>query len=292
MKKNLVRIVAFVLVAILALALLPLGALAVDTTVDQFVFDKNDPTLMTTPKYYLGSDNYADGTTIQFSKYDKLYTDINGDLYDFRGFASLENINKAVEKIWANDKLTVDEKDAAVMKLVKNTTLNFQNKDLKIDKFPTSGKYEDEMKWFQKWGYIIAGYAPHQHRLSRWISDGTTHWRNCLVCGEDFVYQNWCEDGDEDGVCNVCGGHVPYHDIIVQDSEGGKITVNRETASHRTKITADVQANDGYQLKKVHFVKVRTDGSKQEITCYQDGVQRWTPMPTYDLEVSAEFVKQ
>ena len=140
-------------------------------------------------------------------------------------------------------------------------------------------------------GWAILIYTPHQHSLTGWISDGTTHWKNCTVCGDDFIHQNWCQDGDEDKICNVCGGDVPYHDITVIEEEGGKITVNRDNACHRMKITADVEPAEGYKLKKLHFTKIRDNGSEQEITRYKKDGQFWTYMPTYELEVSAEFVK-
>ena len=54
-----------------------------------------------------------------------------------------------------------------------------------------------------------------------------------------------------------------------------------------------MKVSDGYKLKKLHFTKIRTDGSRQEITRYtQAPGQFWTPMPTYDLEVTAEYVKK
>lgn len=295
MKKNLVRFLALALVAILALALLPLGALAREPVeVQKSVFDKTNPVIPDMIDW-LGSEHYLSGDTIKTSQYDKLYKDVNGDLYDFRGFATTEAFQKECNKVYEKyDKgeITEDELNAAIEKIGDNTKLTFQNKNITIDKFPTSGNAEDEQKWWFKWGWVIAGYTPHAHKLSNWISDGTTHWRNCLVCGEQFIYQNWCQDGDENGICNICGGEVPYHDITVIESEGGKVTVNKETASHRTKITADVEPADGYKLNKLHFTKVRDDGSKQEITRKKQGSQYWTYMPTYDLEVTAEFIKK
>ena len=255
MKKNLVRIVALLLVAMLALTLIPLGALAAGVTVyvDNAGSEKNSPTA--NDLYYLGSEKNQTGTTsvtIKTSNYDKYIIGADGKDYDLKGI--------------------VDGDKA------------FSNPDKKLD--PKSSVT------FKSDGWAILIYTPHNHKLSHWISDGTTHWRNCLVCDEDFMYQTWCVDGDEDGTCNVCGGHVPYHDVTVIDSEGGKITVNRDNASHRMKITADVEPAAGYSLKKLHFTKVRDDGSKQEITRYQNGQDFWTYMPTYDLEITAEFTKK
>ena len=291
MKKNIVRIVALLLVAMLALTLLPLGAFAIEAGyLETNVYEKNKPSVGD-PYYSIDSGYYEEGTKIKVKDFDQLYTDANGDLYDFRGFATTEKFQKKADKIWNDTTLTDKEKQAAIQELAEDIDLNFVKKDIKVDAFPDKGTEEEKQNWYNKWFWVIAGYTPHQHKLSRLYSDGTTHWRECLVCNENFIYQNWCQDGDEDGICNVCGGDVPYHDVTVVEAEGGKITVNRDTASHRMKITADVEVADGYKLEKLHFIKVRPDGSRQEVTRKKLNGQFWTPMPTYDLEVSAEFVK-
>lgn len=259
MKKNLVRIVALLLVAMLALTLIPLGALAIEVGVGRDLYEKQNPTV----DDYMNNTNYehidtvqgSTSVTIKTSNYDSYIIGSNGSGYDLKGIVD-----------WAKyDKCDGDDK------LPTASSVTF-NKDSSI-----------------LYAWLI--YTPHQHKLSYWISDGTTHWRNCLVCDEQFIYQTWCQDGDEDEVCNICGGHVPYHDVKVIESEGGKITVNRDTASHRMKITADVEPAAGYKLEKLHFFKIREDGSRQEITRRKKDGQFYTTMPTYELEVSAEFVK-
>lgn len=254
MRKKLVRIVAFVLVAILALTLLPMGALAAAVNVTGGISEKDDPKLWDVHTgWYEGTEFQKGSVTIKANDYDSYIIGPGGQDYDLQG--------------------VVDMGDA----------LKKPHKDLDAESSVT----------FQHGGWAMLLYTPHGHSLSRWYSDGTTHWRECLVCDHgEFIYQNWCQDGDKDGICNVCGGDVPYHDIIIKDSEGGKITVNEETAAHRTRITADVEAAEGYKLKKLHFVKVREDGTRQEITRRKQNGQFWTYMPTYDLEISAEFVKK
>lgn len=255
MKKNLVRIVAFVLVALLALTLIPMGALAVDVGVISGYFEKNNPkTSDLCGIDYVDYKSVPNSVTIKTSDYDKYIIDMYGDDYDLKGVLDPNQYQDG-------DKLN------------PKSSITFKGND--TDVF-----------------LAMLIYTPHAHKLSCWISDGTTHWRNCLVCREKFIYQNWCQDGDEDGICNVCGGDVPYHDVTVIEDEGGKITVNKDLASHRTKITADVEVNEGYKLKRLHFTKIRDDGSRQEITRYKSNGQFWTRMPTYELEVSAEFVKK
>ena len=260
MKKTMVRIVAALLVAMLALTLLPLGAFAaIKVNVDGNVYDKQKPTTSDMPIAggLIEQVSGVTSVTIKTSDYDKYIEDPEGNGYDLKGIVD------------------------AIKYATPNTTLT-----------PHSSVK------FTKDGTAVLIYTPHQHRLSNWYSDGTTHWRECLTCKkygasqyDKFMYQNWCQDGDEDGICNICGGDVPYHDVTVVEEEGGKIIVNRDNACHRMKITADVEPAEGYKLKKLHFTKIRDDGSEQEITRYKKNGQFWTYMPTYELEVSAEFVK-
>lgn len=300
MKKNFVRIVAALLVAMLALTLIPLGAFAIEAGyLETNVYDKKNPTIAD-PHIVLNSSTPTEGTKIKVNDFDEIYIDANGDVYDFKGFATTEKFQKKANKILNDTSLTDPERQKALQKLAEDIDLNFTKKDLKIDAFPTTGSAEKQTEWFQKWGWVIAGYAPHQHKLSRWYSDGTTHWKECLICKnyksegiwEQFMYQNWCQDGDEDGICNICGGDVPYHDIKVIETEGATVTLNRDNASHRMKITADVEAKDGYKVDKIHFIKVRDDGSKQEITRHKKDGQFFTYMPTYEMEITVDVTKK
>ena len=301
MKKTMVRIVAALLVAMLALTLLPMGAFAMEAVsdkrevpVDLFYFDQTKPTLYDYPIYGEAfSKQYYEGDTIKQSDFDK-YKVHNGTLYDFSGLISWTDLDAAYENFFKNNPTpTPDQMEA----FEENTGIPFTSKNLIIPTYPKNGTADEKIEWDYDWSWLFAAYTGHRHNLSRWYSDGTTHWKECLSCKtylhhfNQFLYQNWCQDGDEDGICNVCGGDVPYHDITVIEEEGGKITVNRDNACHRMKITADVEPAEGYKLKKLHFTKVRDDGSEQEITRYKKNGQFWTYMPTYDLEVSAEFVK-
>jgi len=264
MKKNLVRIIAGLLVALLALTLIPMGALAISVDVyEEYHENKtpewNDPFW---GGYYIDTET-GKSVTIKTSDYDK-YEDFGGELYDLKGVFDYSKCpdEDDSEKEWDKD-------------------------------IPAKSSIT-----FTKNGAAGLLYVPHQHKLSYWYSDGTTHWRECLVCKkferfhEPFMYQNWCQDGDEDGICNICGGDVPYHDIKVIETEGATITLNRDNASHRMKITADVEAKEGYTAGKVHFIKVRDDGSRQEVTRYKKDGQFWTYMPTYEMEVSVDVTKK
>lgn len=284
MKKNLVRIVALLLVAMLALTLLPMGAFAAEAknTIEaglSFVYTE-DSSLKIKNGYFSNGYEFdydpiyigSSSVSIKTSDYDKNII-IDNELYDIDQFY-LESYNPS------ND----------------THSIKGEGSSIKIPGEPSDPKEAEE--WYYKYWWTYLGYTPHQHKLSYWYSDSTTHWRECLVCkhyaefDEDFMYQNWHSDGDEDRICDVCGADIPYHEVRVIESEGGTITVNETEAPHRRKIVATVEAAEGYKLKKLHFTKIRDDGSEQEITRYKKDGQFWTYMPTYDLEVSAEFVKK
>lgn len=312
-----VRVLAFVLVLILALGILPLGALAAGDT-SAWVFSdyyaKQNPTLYDTPVYY-ESTEYSAGSTVKRSDFNKTQL-FGGKLYDFSGFVDNVAVQKKVDdfkknNLPANESTWSPEDWEKYNTFCKNTAYTYVKGDIKIEAYPkepttTDAKawedYNNAVKaWMRKYSAIFANYTPHQHSLSYWYYDGTTHWRECLVCKkfakqgfwEQFMYQNWHSDGDEDRVCDVCGGDIPYHEIDVEEVKGGKISVELEEAPHRKKIVANVEPEEGYKLKKIHFIKVRTDGTEQEITRRKTTkTSWWTYMPTYDLKVTAEFVKK
>ena len=262
MKKNLVRIVAALLVAMLALTLIPMGALAAEIDLYTEAYHSKNPTWKDWSQNYTTLDyehiSSSKPVTIKANSYENMIA-LGDELYELGGIVDWDDIGYYKNPMKFHSSVTVSDND---------------------------------------YHMFSVGYVKHTHKLSYWYSDGTTHWRECLECKEydefhePFMYQNWCQDGDEDGICNVCGGEVPYHDIKVIEVEGAKITLNRDNASHRTKITADVEAEDGYKVGKVHFVKVREDGSKQEITRYKKNGQFFTYMPTYEMEVSVDVIKK
>jgi len=285
MKKNIVRIVAALLVAMLALTLIPMGAFAAENDISftDSIWYTDDSEFEIENDWFTNANwhDYMDSiyigpnsVTIKTSSYDDNII-IDGKLYD-------------IDQLY----LTSQNSDGTY-------TFKGIGNSITVPGAPSDISSEEYQDWFNKYYWLDLGYTAHQHKLSRWYSDGTTHWRECLVCKKfcaqgfhkKFMYQNWCQDGDEDGICNICGGDVPYHDVTVVESEGGKITVNRDNASHRMKITADVEPAEGYKLKQLHFTKIRDNGTRQEITRYKKDGQFWTRMPTYELEVSAEFVK-
>lgn len=269
MKKNMVRILAFVLVLILALGIIPLGALAVEVDVTRDIYDAVTPSSnhMYIDRKQLPSVGNSSTTsvTIKTSNYDRTIS-FQGKLYDLKGIYDWD--------------AKVDPSTDYPYPVTSSYTFDTTNADLGA--------------------YLL--YGGHQHKLSYWYSDNTTHWRECLTCKkfanqgfwEQFMFQNWHSDGDEDRVCDVCGHDIPYHEIDVEEVKGGKITVELDEAPYRKKIVATAEPEEGYKLKKIHFIKVRDNGTEQEITRRKTSTKGtwWTYMPTYDLKVTAEFVKK
>ena len=265
MKKNMVRVVALLLVAMLALTLIPLGAMALTFYVESETYSEH-PTFDEWENYEGREWHWSEvpvtgntSVTIKASNYKSYIVMPDGSEYDLQGIADWEKASKGDN----DDKMAV------------SSSITFKAEDYKdVEYLPTA--------WLL--------YTPHKHALTGWISDGTTHWKNCTVCREKFIGQNWCQDGDEDKICNVCGGDVPYHDITAEGPDGYTVTLNRDNASHRTKITAKVDAPAGAQYK-LHFIKVRTDGSEQEITRYKENGEFYTRMPTYPMKVVIEPIQ-
>ena len=334
MKKNMVRILAFVLVLILALGIIPLGAFAAGSDNAAWVYSDYyaqfkptfaDPAI--NAQYNSSGERtdpygtkYSAGQTVKVSDYSGSRV-LDGQLYDFLGFIDYNDyfskwatFNKANEHLLDSSYNPTPEWEQKAAAFMKDTYYAYTKSDIKIDPYPDATKYpggetsEAYLKavnaWNQKYGFgsISANYAPHQHSLSYWYADNTTHWRECLVCKrfsaqgfwEPFMFQNWHSDGDEDRVCDVCGHDIPYHEINVEEVKGGKITVELDEAPHRKKIVATAEPEEGYKLKKIHFIKVRDNGTEQEITRRKTSTKGtwWTYMPTYDLKVTAEFVKK
>jgi len=316
MNKKLVRIVAALLVAMLALTLIPLGAFAADDGATDgsgsvgvpagssffngtHIYDKKNPTFADNAIATWGDFRPLNpGDKLKTDDWETLIDD-GEDIYEFRGFASngefIKKINTwMIDRNMSGKGFTAEELKKAAEQYRKETNITFKYSDIKIPNIPTDPEKFDD--WFYKYGELFAGYTPHKHKLSRWYSDGTTHWRECLVCKNysqydiDFMDQNWCQDGDEDGICNVCGGDVPYHDITVEAPDGYTVTLNRDNASHRMKITAKVDAPAGAQYK-LHFIKVRPDGSEQEITRHKENGEFYTKMPTYPMKVVIEPIQ-
>ncbi len=254
MKKNLVRVLAFLLVLMLALGLLPLGAFAYDVYIYEQPYKSTDTVYAEDYGFsQIDTKTFPDGTsaTIKASSYDNLIY-VGSELFELRGLYDYNHYySNPTEKIELKSSITVS--GHAILDLM---------------------------------------YTAHDHDLSCWYYDDNVHFKHCLECDELFVVQNWHRDGDEDRVCDICGGTIPYHDITVVDSEGGKVAADETSAPYRARVNVSVEPENGYELKKIRFFKVRDDGSKQEIVRHQKGNGYYFDVPTYDVEIVAEFLKK
>lgn len=243
-KKNMVRILAFALVVIMALSILPLASLAA-ATIQSAVTDEKKPTSGDL-FYFGGIQTVANGSTIKTSDYDS-FISFGDDKFDIKGVTEV-----------ASGTLTLTKAIRAA-----------------------DGKH-----------YAVV-YGPHAHKLYGWYGDATNHWKYCPICRENFVAINWHYDGDRDRYCDVCGDVIVYYDITVKDCQGGKVIIKEDTAPYRDKINVEIQADSGYKLDQVHFYKVRPDGSRSELTRHKKvtGQSYWFEMPSFKVEVEADFIK-
>ena len=250
MKKNMVRILAFALVVIMALSILPLASFAYADVLG-LTTTKQNPTGYDFDQVVIPPLAVPDNTSIKTSNYDSLIH-LDGEKYDLKGITDLTAITDYDAKLKFTN--SVVAKDGKIYGLI---------------------------------------YTPHAHKLYGWYGDATNHWKYCPVCKENFVAINWHYDGDRDRYCDVCGDVIVYYDITVKDSEGGKVIIKEETAPYRDKINVEIEPASGYRLGQVHFYKVRPDGSRSELTRHKKvtGQSYWFEMPSFKVEVEADFVK-
>lgn len=245
MKKNMVRILAFALVVIMALSILPLASFA-DAKVSSTYSDQNKPAYGDL-HVFVPEKTISTGSIIKTSDYNS-FININGKDYDIKGVTIYDSSSPVY--------LT------SAIKAADGRT------------------------------YAVV-YGPHAHKLYGWYGDATNHWKYCPVCKENFVAINWHYDGDRDRYCDVCGDVIVYYDITVKDCQGGKVIIKEDTAPYRDKINVEIQAASGYKLDQVHFYKVRPDGSRSELTRHKKvtGQSYWFEMPSFNVEVEADFIK-
>lgn len=244
MKKNMVRALAFALVVIMALSILPLASFAA-ATVGTATTEVKKPTAG--DLHYFGSAlTVADNSVIKTSDYDS-FISFGDAKYDIKGVTEL-----------TSGKLTL----TSAVRAANGTS------------------------------YAVV-YGPHVHKLFGWYGDATNHWKYCGICHENLIAINWHYDGDRDRYCDICKDVIVYYDITVKESQGGKVIIKEDTAPFRDRINVEIQPDSGYQLGQVHFYKVRPDGSRSELTRNKvvTGQSYWFSMPSFKVEVEADFVK-
>lgn len=258
MKKN--RILALILALVMLISLVPMNALAMTVTIIGSVYEDNDAKLDDTPLVWgeIETKDVDKKTTIKTKDYDDLIMDTEtGELYEIIGLHVLNN--KVMEKL--------SKTDAA--NNIGSATVSAAPVP---EDYKTDAAYEEA---YAKWAesnseYVLVTYGPHIHKLSRWNTNNTNHWRNCLQCKEEFLLYDWHHDADKDGTCDQCKSAIVYYSISVPEVEGVKAVTlegpkEDSTAAYNDKITVTVEAEEGYKITDVRVYKVRADGSKDQI---------------------------
>ena len=256
MKKT--RILSLILALVMLVSLIPMSAMAMTVTIVGAVYDDNAAKL--------GDDTIAGGlldskegetVTVKTKDYEDLIVSPEGDLYEIIGLHVLNN------KVLAELEKTAAANGASSATVVAPPV---------AEDYATAEEYDAA---YAAWAeansdYVLITYGPHTHNLSKWNSDPTNHWRNCLQCKEEFLLNNWHHDGDDDDKCDVCKADIVYYTITVPEVEGVKeVTLEGpkadSTAAYNDKITVTVEAEEGYSIKDVRVYKIREDGTKNQI---------------------------
>ena len=282
--KKFTRILTLALVLVMVCSLLPMGAMAATNVLTStYIFEDAAGKMMETIFTQIDLGTTAAGTTLSP---DTLNQHTDGELYDLVGMYVVPDLSTMTDK----------EIEEYLKKFNEYLVANGVT-SVTIPAYPTSGTQAEKDAWNKKWGEILVNYAPHKHRLSCWITDTTNHWKNCLVCKEQFLMMDWHHDYDEDKVCDFCGDAIVYYDITIEEVEGAKL-VELEgdtdmTAAYRDVLTVEFEAADGYELVGVRFYKVREDGTESELTrkVITRGELYGVDMPSFDIRIVPEVVK-
>lgn len=290
MKKN--RMLALLLVAALAVSMLPMAAFAAEpwnAYVDQIGYESRNNVLGDWDKttglglWYI-PELTGTSATVNRKDFEQIMTGSNGDLYDLVGMHAMTG------KTWENiaHEPVANGKTSVTVKAAPHP-----------DNYATLEEYEAA---YAKWAenntdYVILAYAPHVHVYDGWQISYTNHWRYCYKCHANFLEMNWHHDFNNDDICDECGIEIVYYDITVAEATGGKITMEGDkdsTAAYNDKVTVTVEADEGYKVQDVRFYKVREDGSKAQIQrdIKMPGKTYAFTMPNFDAEIVVTFAEK
>lgn len=286
--KKFTRILTIALVLVMLCSLLPMGAMAASVPAIGIGFMTATDKIVDALNY--GYVNWAKPLDAEDGKTfapDKLTSDATtGELYDLRGMYVIPDLST----------MTAKDRDAWIKNFNEALVSNGVT-SVKIPAYPETNANGEQDAWNAKWMTIIVSYAPHQHKLSRWYTDTTNHWKQCTVCKENFLMMDWHHDYDNDKVCDFCGDEILYYDITIEEVEGAKL-VELEgdtdmTAAYRDDLFVEFEAEDGYRLLGVRFYKVRDDGTESELT--RQVITRYevygVEMPSFNIRIVPEVVK-
>lgn len=257
---NKTRILALVLTLVMLVSLLPMSALAMTVTIVGSVYGSNDAKITDAPLAYGEMDAKTDDKKVVVSTKD--YEDLivnteTGELYEIVGMHVLNN--KVMEKL----------SETGIVNSTGSATIVAPPV---AEDYNTTEEFEAA---YNKWAetnsdYVLVAYGPHTHNLTKWITDPTNHWKNCVQCKEEFLGNNWHYDGNKDGKCDVCEYEIVYYKVSVPEVEGVKAVTlegpkEDSTAAYNDKITITVEAEEGYKIQDVRVYKIRQDGTKEQI---------------------------
>jgi len=286
MKNVTSRVLALMLVLIMAVSVLPMAAMAEEDVVPNIgnvfiesdIFGNANDTILTkgTDGYYWWNgagqwkveDYFTVSTkpvTIKVSDYDNL-VEIDGEIYELEGMHSYYKIDKDT--------------------VVKNGTTS-----ITVPAFPVDGTDAEQDEWFMKWSGILLAYAPHQHDAAYWSYSKTNHWINCTECGKTQLMMNWHSDNNADDICDVCGGPIVYYPVDIAETEHGSVSIEKEAYRLNDIVYIELDPDDGYVLDEIMAFKHRADGTSARLVVRPEvkGSEYRFKMPSFDCEVVVTY---
>ncbi|MGN0979695.1 MAG: S-layer homology domain-containing protein [Candidatus Avoscillospira sp.] len=127
------------------------------------------------------------------------------------------------------------------------------------------------------------------HTPGEWEYNSTRHWRFCTVCEAELDRADHTFSGN---TCTVCGYTkpvcVPTYPPIVEQSEGGTVTVSPKYPTAGSKVTITPKPDEGYVVDEITVTD--KNGNPVEVTDNGDGTYSFT-QPADKVNVKVTFVE-
>lgn len=273
MKNVTSRVLALMLILIMAISVLPMAAMA----------EEDAPNIIE-----IGSVLFGDASK-------KLYDSV-GWVYDVT--------TKKVETKPVTIKVTDDnnlieigdeifelEGMHLLSKIDKDTVISNGTTSITIPAYPASGTDKEKQEWEDKWYGVLLAYAPHQHDNAYWTYSKTNHWFNCAECGAIMLMMNWHSDNNADDICDICGGPIVYYPVDIAETEHGSVSIEKEAYRLNDIVYIELDPDDGYVLDEIMAFKHRADGTSARLVVRPEvkGSEYRFKMPSFDCEVVVTF---
>lgn len=276
MKNVTSRVLALMLILIMAISVLPMAAMAAESElpnnglllIQSDIFGKANDKIFDA---YIGNYSYelkevtTKPVTIKITD-DNNLIEFGDEVYELEGMHFFSKIDEDT--------------------VVSNGTTS-----ITVPAYPVDGTDEQKNEWLNKWSGVLLAYAPHQHDAAYWTYSKTNHWINCTECGKTQLMMNWHSDNDADDICDVCGGPIVYYPVEIAETEHGTVTIEKDAYRLNDIVYIELDPDDGYVLDEIMAFKHRADGTSARLVVRPEvkGSEYRFKMPSFDCEVVVTF---